>query len=145
MIIISMRIFVNCYHLDLTVENELLRSMIGQEKLADRFMLLEQSLLEEQLLTKDLRKKLHSVNKHNATQELKIRKLELELAACKQSSPKTPTSAMIRLSVESDLARERSHSMNDLTGKDEQNQESTPNNQRSGSPRSASGSVKRLK
>ena len=134
-----------CYHLDLTVENELLRSMIGQEKLADRFMLLEQSLLEEQLLTKDLRKKLDSVNKHNATQELKIRKLELELAACKQSSPKTPTSAMIRLSVESDLVRERSHSMNDLTGKDEQNQESTSNNQRSGSPRSASGSVKRLK
>ena len=113
-------------------------------------MLLEQSLLEEQLLTKDLRKKLHGVNKQNATQELKIRKLELELASYKQGSPKTPTSAMIRLSVESDLARERSHSMNDLSveqdKEDKERNESPSNNQpRSGSPRSGSGSVKRLK
>ena len=134
---------------DLTVENELLRSTIGQEKLAERFMMLEQSLLEEQLLTKDLRKKLHSVNKQNATQELKIRKLELELAANKQRSPKTPTTAMIRLSVESDLARERSQSMNDLVAQDsEQDREKSSkvlNSQRSSSPRSGSDSVKRLK
>ena len=111
--------------------------------------MLEQSLLEEQLLTKDLRKKLHGVNKQNATQELKIRKLELELAANKQRSPKTPTTAMIRLSVESDLARERSQSMNDLVAQDsEQDREKSSkvlNSQRSSSPHSGSGSVKRLK
>ena len=134
---------------DLTVENELLRSTVGQDKLAERFMMLEQSFLEEQLLTKDLRKKLHGVNKQNATQELKIRKLELELAAQKQISPKTPTAAMIRLSVESDLARERSQSMNDLmAGESEQEQQENNKmlrSQRSSSPRSSSGSVKRLK
>ena len=134
---------------DLTVENELLRSTVGQDKLAERFMMLEQSFLEEQLLTKDLRKKLHGVNKQNATQELKIRKLELELAAQKQRSPKTPTAAMIRLSVESDLARERSQSMNDLmAGESEQEQQENNKmlrSQRSSSPRSSSGSVKRLK
>ena len=112
--------------------------------------MLEQSLLEEQLLTKDLRMKLHGVNKQNATQELKIRKLELELAAHKQRSPKTPTSAMIRLSMESDLARERSQSMNDLVTpqKNEQDQlegSKVLKSQRSSSPRSGSGSVKRLK
>ena len=139
------------YHLaDLTVENELLRSTIGQEKLAERFMMLEQSLLEEQLLTRDLRKKLHSVNKQNATQELRIRKLELELTSHKQRSPKTPTTAMIRLSVESDLARERSQSMNDLVAGDNEQDPQLENNrqlkhQQSSSPRSGSGSVKRLK
>ena len=111
--------------------------------------MLEQSLLEEQLLTKDLRKKLHSVNKQNATQELKIQKLELELAAHKQRSPKTPT-AMIRLSVESDLARERSQSMNNLvipqdSEQDQQEGNQVLKSQRSSSPCSGSGSVKRLK
>lgn len=137
--------------LDLTVENGLLKSAIGQEKLAERFTVLEQSLLEEQLLTKDLRKKLHGVNKQNATQELKIRKLELELAAHKQRSPKTPTTALIRLSVESDLARERSQSMNDLVAHEDKEQDQNENNkvlksQRSSSPHNGSGSIiKRLK
>ena len=134
---------------DLTVENELLRRTIGQEKLAERFMMLEQNLLEEQLLTKDLRKKLHGVNKQNATQDLKIRKLELELAANKQRSPKTPTTAMIRLSVESDLAQERSRSMDDLVAQDNEQDQQESNkvlkSQQSSSPRSGSGSVKRLK
>ena len=131
------------------MENELLRSTIGQEKLAERFMMLEQSLLEEQLLTKDLRKKLHGVNKQNATQELKIRKLELELATHKQRSPKTPTAAMIRLSMESDLARERSQSMNDLVAQDSEQDQQENNRllktQRSSSPHSGNGSVKRLR
>ena len=111
-------------------------------------MLLEQNFIEEQLLTKDLRKKLHGVNKQNATQELKIRKLEVELAAYKKGSPKTPTAAMIRLNIENDLARERSHSMNDLSTEGTKDQEmngKTDSNEPSRSPRSGSSSVKRLK
>ena len=121
--------------------------------MAERFVMLEQSLLEEQLLTKDLQKKLHSTNKQNAIQELKIRKLELELAASKQRSPKTisHTSAMICLSVESDLTPERSQSMNDLVvGNNELDKQENTNQllkeQQSNSLRSSSGSsVKRLK
>lgn len=138
---------------DLTLENKLLKTTMGQENMAERFVMLEQSLLEEQLLTKDLQKKLHSTNKQNAIQELKIRKLELELAASKQRSPKTisHTSAMICLSVESDLTPERSQSMNDLVvGNNELDKQENTNQllkeQQSNSLRSSSGSsVKRLK
>lgn len=136
--------------IELSVENELLRKTAGQAKLAERFMLLEQSFIEEQLLTKDLRKKLHGVNKRNATLELKIRKLELELTTYKQESPRTPTSAMIHLSVQSDLARERSHSMNDLSGGADENQDETGKGSsvqrsESRSPHNGFSSVKRLK
>lgn len=133
--------------IELSVENQLLRKTAGQAKLAERFMFLEQSFLEEQLLTKDLRKKLHGVNKRNATLELKVRKLELELTTYKQGSPRTPTSAMIRLSVQSDLARERSHSMNDLSERAGENRDETDKVQQSGtiSPHNGFGSVKRLK
>ena len=43
--------------IELSVENELLRKTAGQARLAERFMLLEQSFLEEQLLTKTYEKK----------------------------------------------------------------------------------------
>lgn len=113
-------------------------------------MLLEQSFLEEQLLTKDLRKKLHGVNKRNATLELKVRKLELELATYKQGSPRTPTSAMIHLSVQSGLATERSQSMNDLSGgtndkEDETCMTSKVQYSGSRSPHNGFSLVKRLK
>ena len=70
--------------IELSIENELLKKTVGQEKLAERFVLLERSFLEEQLLTKDLQKKLHGVNKRNTTLELKVQKLELELTTYKQ-------------------------------------------------------------
>ena len=89
---------------DLQKENLLLKDTCGKEaNLNLEIKTLERSLLEEKLITSDLKKKLHNAEKKNT--EL-LSKLE-------GHSPMFQQRRSLLLQVESSL-KDRSHSMNDL-------------------------------
>ncbi len=89
-------------HLDLTMENALLKGAVGRSDLTEKLISLERNCLEERLLGNDLRKKLQISNKQKEELILKVRKLEIESAATQSTL----------LSV--NRQRDRSQSLTDL-------------------------------
>ena len=75
--------------IDLETETSLLRESLGSGD-PQRLTVLERALLEEQLLTSDLRRKLQSADKQNGVLTMRIRRFEMELG-------KSPT--VVRLGV----------------------------------------------
>ena len=89
--------------LDLSVENAILKETIGRGEQTQRLCHLEKSLLEEQLYSTDLKKKLQSANKQITTLKTKVKSLELQRGSCPASLLQTHVNEV-----------ERSQSMNDL-------------------------------
>lgn len=89
---------------DLQKENLLLKDTCGKEaNLNLEIKTLERSLLEEKLITSDLKKKLHNAEKKNKELSSKL----------EGHSPMLQQRRSLFLQVESNL-KDRSHSMNDL-------------------------------
>lgn len=88
------------------MENVLLKGAVGRGDITEKLLFFERSLMEEQLLTNDLRKKLQTANKQNSALMFKVRKLELEAGTNKILKTPEMSGDM--------LQRERSHSLTDL-------------------------------
>lgn len=92
-----------CFSLsELTVENTALKESGGRGDQAQRIFHLEKTLLEEQLYSSDLKKKLQSSNKQITTLKSQVKTLEQQC------------SEMEGREAEEDSILERSLSMNDL-------------------------------
>lgn len=101
-------IAVPTYCVDLTIENTVLKEAVGRGDQVQQIFHLEKCLLEEQLYSSDLKKKLQSSNKQLSSLKGKLRALELqqrEWGGC--VSP-------LGAGSEEESVLERSRSMNDL-------------------------------
>ena len=122
------------------MENVMLKNTIGSGDLTDRLTFLERSVLEERLMTSDLRKKLKKSKEQN---EALIQKLH-KLAECNVDDQlltvsKNPNKLGLDRNIVM-LQREKSQSMNDLKSTDDHEKPkeqkrgaSTPKYQRSDS------------
>lgn len=104
-----------------------MKETIGQGDQVQRLFHLEKSLLEEQLYSSDLKKKLQSANKQITTLKTKVKSLEVQRADGGKGS-------MSPLGIEEDSILERSRSMNDLEQDFDKNESGMEQKQKGGSP-----------
>ena len=90
-----------------------MKETVGRDDQVQRLFYLEKSLLEEQLYSNDLKKKLQIVNKKNASLESKI----------KSEQRSTDSAKSMLNAAEEDSNLERSRSMNDLEWESEKEEQ----------------------
>lgn len=110
---------------DMSLENAVLKETIGRGDQVQRLFHLEKTLMEEQLYSSDLKKKLQLANKQIIILKTKVK----DLGTQRQQGVRSAVSLLGV--VEDDSIPERSRSMNDLEQDDESR---TEGEQKGGSP-----------
>lgn len=112
MIAVSLWSICCAIYIDLTVENTVLKETVGRGDQVHQIFHLEKGLLEEQLYSNDLKKKLQSANRQITSLKNKLKSLDLQ-----KEGRAGGGGAALLMGLEEESLLERSRSMTDLEGK----------------------------